>query len=61
MQFDLFVPRDAYKDVVISEEPYVKIMGDIGWSYEHRCYAAVAQVNTSICVISLRIKELYDD
>ncbi len=47
----------AYKDKVISEEPYVKIMSDITWSSEDQSYVAVAQVNFAICVVALRIKE----
>lgn len=57
LQYDLFVQADAHRDKVISEEPYVKIMGDIGWSPEHHTFAAVAQVENSICVVALRIKE----
>lgn len=56
LQFDMFVPHDAYQDEVISEEPYVKILGDIGWSYKHHCFAALAQVNNSLCIVSLRLK-----
>ena len=56
LQFDLFVPPDMYRDKVISEEPYVKILGDVGWSYKHGCFAALAQVNSCLCFIGLRIK-----
>ncbi len=57
MQYDLFIQRDAYRDKVISDNPYVKIMGDIGWLPEHRTFGAVAQVENSICIVALRIKE----
>ena len=56
LQFDLFVPPDMYRDKVISEEPYVKILGDVGWSYEHGCFTALAQVNSCLCFIALKIK-----
>ncbi len=57
LQFDLFVDPDAYKDKIISEEPYVKILGEIGWSPKHHSFAAVAQVDMMICLVALRIKE----
>ncbi len=48
----------AYAGKVIREEnPYVKILGDITWSSDYQSYTAVAQVNTSLCVVSLIIKE----
>lgn len=56
LQLDLFVKPDQFKNQVISEEPYVKILGEVGWSYKHHSWAAVAQVNNSICFIALRLK-----
>lgn len=60
-QFDLFVPPDLYRDKVISEEPYVKILGDIGWSSDYECLTALAQVESCLCIISLGFKEVKND
>ncbi len=57
VQFDLFVDQDQWHDKVISEKPYVKIMGKVGWSTDYHCWAAVAQVESAICVVGLRLKE----
>ena len=56
IQFDLFVPPDLYRDKVISEEPYVKVLGDIGWSSDHQCLTALAQVESCLCIVSLRMR-----
>ncbi len=56
IQFDLFVPPDLYRDKVVSEEPYVKVLGDIGWSHDHQCLTALAQVESSLCIVSFRMK-----
>lgn len=58
LQLDLFVDPDAYIDKVISEEPYVKILGQIGWSPYWNCWAALAQVESSLCFVSLKLTEL---
>ena len=57
MQYDLFMDRKAYHDVVISEDPYVKIIGDIGWSPTYNCYAAPAQFENVIAIVSLRLTQ----
>ncbi len=57
VQFDLFVDQDQWDNKVISEDPYVRIMGKVGWSLTYHCWAAVAQVDSTIAIISLRLKE----
>lgn len=60
-QFDLFVPPNLYRDKVVSEEPYVKILGDIGWSYDYQCLTALAQVESCLCIVSFKFKEVKND
>jgi hypothetical protein len=57
IQFDLFVPPDLYRDKVISEEPYVKVLGDIGWSHDYQCLTALAQVESCLCIVSFKMSE----
>ena len=55
IQYDLFIDRSEYRDQVISEDPYVKVLGNIGWSPIHHQYAALAQVDSALCVVGLRL------
>lgn len=55
MQYDLFLDAGMYKDKVISLEPYVKILGDITWSYKHNSYAALAQFEGTLSIVGLRL------
>jgi hypothetical protein len=56
LQYDFFLDPGEYRDVVISEEPYVKVMGDVGWSPIYNSYVAIAQVNFMICLVALKLK-----
>ena len=43
IQFDLFVPPNLYRVKVVSEEPYVKILGELGWFHHHPCLTTAHQ------------------
>lgn len=55
IQYDLFLDAGAYRDKVISEDPYVKILGDVGWSPLHHCYSALAQVEGALCIVGVKL------
>ena len=59
MQFELdlspFDDPGAWSGKVIQEEPYVKILGKIGWSHKHQSYTAIAQVESTLSVVALKL------
>jgi len=58
LDLELFPKNLDYDGKVISEEPYVKIMGAITWSGYWESLVAVAQVESAVCVISVKEKDL---
>lgn len=56
LELELIPPNRDYVGKVISEEPYVKILGSIEWSGKHKSLVAVAQVETMLCVIAVKQK-----
>ena len=57
-QFELEFLDDpsAWDNKVIKEEPYVRILGKVGWDHRYQSYTAVAQVDTMICIVALKLK-----
>ncbi len=53
LELELYPPNKDYIDVVIREDPYVKILGPVEWSTKWDSLVAVAQVEGSICIVSL--------
>jgi len=52
-------PKDlSYIDVVIREDPYIKILGPVEWSMCWNALVAVAQVNGIICIVSLKERRI---
>ena len=54
LQLELYKPNTAYLGKVIREDPYVKILGPIEWNEKFNCLAAVAQVESSICIVAIK-------
>jgi hypothetical protein len=54
LELELQPPIMDFIGKVIREEPYVKILGPVEWSMDWKSLVAVAQVENSICIISLR-------
>ena len=52
---DLLVNPGQWKDQVISENPYVKILGDVTWSDDYEAFTALAQVESMLAIVSLKV------
>ena len=55
IQYDLFIDQSEFYNRVISEEPYVKIIGDVAWSPIHHCYCALAEYECTLSIVALRL------
>lgn len=53
LELELFEPRTDLIGVVISEDPYVEILGPVTWSMEHNSLVAVARVENVLAVIAV--------
>lgn len=49
--------KDFIGKVIRDENPYVKILGVVEWSMRWDAYVAVAQVEGTIAIISVKEKE----
>ena len=54
LELEFYPPNKDYIGKVISEGPYVKILGPVEYSMHYHSLVAVAQVEGSLCVIALK-------
>jgi len=53
IELELYIPNTDYIGKIISEEPYVKILGPIRWSGKYKSLVVLAQVETLLCFITI--------
>ncbi len=58
LELSLLADPGQWDGHVISQEPYVKILGSVGWSAMDRSYIAAAQVESTLCVVAVNLTEV---